>query len=80
MAEKIWDCGCIDAEDWEKVLDGINSELRYNERAVERGKMSVKLNSPGASILLNSAKTERKNLSDLRDKIESMTLCEMDDD
>ena len=80
MLEKIWDCGCVDADDWNKILDGVNSELRYNERSIERSKKLVELDRPGSLILLNSAKNDEKKLLDLKDKIEGMTLCEIDSD
>lgn len=78
MPDKIWDCGCIDGDDWELLLDGINSELRHNERVIERRKKLVELDRPGSVILLNSAQTDMKKLLDVQDKIESMTLCEME--
>lgn len=80
MADKIWDCGCVDAEDWELLLDGINSELRYNERSIERSKKLVELNRPGSNILLNSDLTLKKRLLELQGKVESMTQCDMDSD
>lgn len=80
MADKIWDCGCVDAEDWELLLDGINSELRYNERSIERSKKLVELNRPGSNILLNSNLTLKKRLLELQGKVDSMTLCEVGGD
>lgn len=80
MPEKMWDCGCVDSEDWELLLDGVNSELRYNERSIERSKKLVELNRPGSNILLNSDLTLKKRLLELQGKVESMTLCDMDSD
>ena len=80
MADKIWDCGCVDADDWEMLIDGIDSELRSAERRIDRTEKMSKVNVPAGSILYNSALTDKKKLSDLRIKVESMTLCEMDSD
>ena len=80
MPGKIWECGCIDDEDKEMLMDGIHSELYSIGRSIERREKMAALDEPGGHILLNSAKNQKNKLLKLKRKVDSMTLCEIDSD